>query len=105
MGGGLFDDDILDDDYLDDYDEEAEEIGVDYHVHSELTDTPASIKATEEVVQSNNKEWVETRLPDTGKRRAKIKPMPNSLRRKGIATTLVTYTNGKQVLFVNPEAK
>lgn len=96
MSGGLFDDDpLMDDDYLDGmHDDEEEEIGSDFHVHTELTDTPAEVASSSSPSSSSG----------AGIRRAKIKTMPKALQKHNIATMLVTRTDGRQVLFVNPNA-
>lgn len=85
MSGGLFDTDILDDDdYLDGDDDEAIETQADYH---EISDAPS------EVVQENQE-----------KPKAVIKKMPPGLLRRlpDVVTMLITKSNGRQVLFVNP---
>jgi hypothetical protein len=89
MEPNLFSDNPLeDDDFLDGmHDEEQEELGSDFHVHTELTDTPETPVPV---------------APRLNKRLARIKPMPVRLRKKGISTMLITKTDGRQILFVNP---
>lgn len=93
----LFDDDdviIPDDDYIgSDNDEDDEELGVDY----------MSMEGTPDDLEDNQRE--ERRPSLRTKHRAKIKPMPPGLLRKmpDVASMLITKTNGKQVLLVNPK--
>ena len=97
--GGLFDNEPLeDDDFLDGFhDDEEEEIGSDYHVPTELTDTPPDVlphrapPSTEHPARKNKLS-----------RHAKVKAMPLSLQRRGVKSMIITYTNGKQVVLVNP---
>ncbi len=96
----LFDDDdavIPDDDYIgSDNDEDDEQLGVDY---MSMEDTPDDL-------EDNREHQREERRPSLRpKHRAKIKPMPPGLLRKmpDVASMLITKTNGKQVLLVNPK--
>jgi hypothetical protein len=94
----LFDDDVIpDDDYIGTDNDEEEELGIDY---MSMEDTPDL-----EDNQAREPQREENRPSLRPKHRAKIKPMPPSLLRKmpDVASMLITKTNGKQVLLVNPK--
>lgn len=97
----LFDNeyDIIDDDDYIGVDNDEEEVGVDY---MSMEDTPKDLEDHPSDNSMRPKEFAEHRR---SKHRAKIKPMPPGLLRKmpDVASMLITKTNGKQVLLVNPK--
>lgn len=91
-----------DDDFVEGVDDEADELGVDFHVtpayaepQAPLQDAPARVQARAVVARP-------VRTPNGQNKRYRIRKMSEKLKARfpNVATMLITRTDGSQVLFV-----